>query len=408
MEKRKILSWCLYDFANSSYSAVIAAVIFPVYYAGKVVGNSRGLGDLWWGNAISVSMLIVALSSPFMGGIADRGGIRKRFLIAYTALCVSAVAMFTTLEKGDVLSGFFLIVLANVGMEGAFTFCNSFLPDIAPKQFRGRVSGWGSAMGYAGSIVSLFMALPLVKKGLYQDVWIMVSAFFLLFSLPAFFLLPGDSPARGARPLRAARDGISQALRSLKELWVNNPASRRFLIAFLLYEDGVNTIIVFSSLFAAVSLGFAPEELVALYLLVQVTALAGALVMAKPTDMWGPKRVVMTALVLWTTVSAAAYFVDSKWHFWLIASLAGTGLGSIQAASRALFARFIPQGKESEYFGVYAMIGKTSAVLGPFVFGRLSAATGSQRPAVLAVGLFFLAGMLVLFPLKESDIDPSL
>jgi len=401
-KKWEIASWCLYDFANSSYSAVISAVVFPVYYANVVVGNEAGRGDLWWGRAVSLSMLFVALSSPFIGGIADRSGLRKKFLALYTFISVTAVALFSTLREGSVAEGFFLILLANIAMEGGLVFYNSFLPGIAEREYQGRVSAWGFALGYAGSILSLFIALPLVKRGEFSTVWLSVASFFFLFSLPAFFYLPADRPERGLKALRAAKEGVRDGFASIKRIWLRDPVIRRFLIAFFLYEDGVNTIIVFSSIFAAVTFGFSNEELVALYLLVQFTALTGALLFARPIDLWGPKKVIILSLILWLTVTLAAWFARDKSAFWAIAALAGTGLGTVQAASRALYARLIPIGKESEYFGVYSMMGKTSAVLGPFLFGTLSAATGSQRPAVLAVGGFFLLGLMVLMPLRES------
>jgi UMF1 family MFS transporter len=401
-KKREIISWCLYDFANSSYSAVIAAVVFPVYFASFVVGNEKGVGDLWWGRAISLSMLIVASSSPFIGGIADRSGMRKKFLAAYTLVCVISVALFCTLGKGAVLPGFFLILLANIGMEGGLVFYNSFLPEIAPGGHEGRVSAWGFALGYAGSILSLLIALPLVKAGRFGLVWISVSLFFLLFSLPALFFLPADKSGKGLRPLGAAGKGIRDALMSIKRIWLRDPSIRRFLIAFFLFEDGVNTIIVFSSIFAAVTFHFTGPELIALYLLVQFTALIGALALARPIDLWGAKKVILVSILLWISVTIAAYFTYDKVLFWAIAALAGTGLGTVQAASRALYAKFIPEGKESEYFGVYSMMGKTSAVLGPFLFGTISASTGSERPAVLAVGGLFLLGLLILLPLREQ------
>ncbi|MDH5769157.1 MAG: MFS transporter, partial [Nitrospirota bacterium] len=193
LNKKHIISWTLFDFANSSYSAVIAAVVFPVYYATVVVGNETGLGDLWWGRAISVSMAIVALSSPFLGGIADFGGLRKKFLFLYTALSVTAIASFTLLDKGMVIEGFALIIIANLGMEGGLVFYNSFLPRIAPAEYQGRVSAWGFGVGYAGSILSLLCAIPLVRAGQFELTWLMVVAFFALCSAPAFLFLPQDS-----------------------------------------------------------------------------------------------------------------------------------------------------------------------------------------------------------------------
>jgi UMF1 family MFS transporter len=182
---------------------------------------------------------------------------------------------------------------------------------------------------------------------------------------------------------------------SRREIW-GRAQPRKFLLAYMIYEDGVNTVIVFSSSLAATTFGFGHGELIGLYLVVQVTALAGAFALAKPTDTWGPKRVVSLSLLLWAGVAVAAWFVQSKAAFWAVACTAGLGLGSVQAGTRAFYAQFIPPGKEAEYFGVYSLVGKTSAVLGPLVFGGISAAMGSQRPAILSIALFFVAGLALL------------
>jgi UMF1 family MFS transporter len=398
MNKKQIISWCLFDFANSSYSAVIAAVVFQVYYINVIVGNGGGRGDLWWGRAISLSMLVVSLSSPFLGGIADYAGLRKRLLALYTLTCVAAVASFSLLSPGAVLAGFILILLANIGMEGGLVFYNSFLPQIAPPDHQGRVSGWGFGVGYAGSIVSLLIALPLAKAGRFDLIWFSVALFFLIFSLPAFLFLPRDSPSHISAGEAAFR-GSGNALATLKEIWARKEP-RKFLLSYLIYEDGVNTVIVFSSSLAATTFGFGHSELIALYLVVQVTALAGSFMLSKPTDTWGPKKVVTGSLLLWALVAVAAYFVRTKGEFWIIACTAGLGLGSVQAGTRAFFTQFVPKDKEAEYFGVYSLVGKSSAITGPLVFGQVSVAVGSQRPAILSIAAFFIIGLALLSRVK--------
>ncbi|MBA4348909.1 MAG: MFS transporter [Thermodesulfovibrio sp.] len=395
---KQIFSWCLFDFANSSYSAVIAAVIFPVYYANVIVGNEISQGDVWWGRAIAVSMAVVALTSPFLGGIADYAKIRKRLLFFYTLICICAVASFSFLQKGMVLEGFILIVIANIGLEGGLVFYNSFLPEITETKYQGRVSSWGFGIGYAGSIISLIIALLLINKGMQTFVWPMVAIFFAVFSLPSFLFLPADSREK-INIFTAAINGFKQTCERLKKLWANKE-QRKFLIAYLIYEDGVSTVIVFSSIFAATTLKFKPEELILLYLVVQFTALLGAFLLARPIDYMGPKKVVTLSLVLWILVSGAAFFVYDKMHFFFVASVAGLGLGTVQAASRAFYTQFIPEGQESEYFGVYSFVGKSSAILGPLIFGYLSSTFGSQRPAILSVLFFFLAGLVIIQTVK--------
>jgi UMF1 family MFS transporter len=242
-------------------------------------------------------------------------------------------------------------------------------------------------------MLSLLIAIPLVNGGHYNATWLMVSAFVILFSLPAFLNLPADG--RGASFGDSARDGIRFTMRTLRAIFKDSEA-RKFLAAYLLYADGVSTVIVFSSLYAAFTLGFQPTELIYLYLVVQGTAIVGAASMARPVDYWGPKKVVSLSLVLWSAVCIMAYFVTVKSHFWIIAMVAGLGLGTVQAASRAFYAQLIPEGHESEYFGVYALAGKSSAVIGPLVFGYVSTVMGSQRPAIISVVAFFVAGFAIV------------
>ncbi len=395
---KKIFSWCLFDFANSSYSAVIAAVIFPVYYTNVVVGNTLNEGDLWWGRAIALSMAFVALSSPFLGGIADHAKKRKRFLLVYTLLCIVMTASLCFLKEGMTIEGFLMIVLANIGLEGGLVFYNAFLNDIADTTHQGRVSAWGYGIGYAGSIVSLLLGLLILKAGHIGLVWPMVAVFFGVFSMPAFLFLPGDEKGH-INVCKAGVDGFRSTMATFRSL-LRNKEQRRFLFAYLIYEDGVNTVIVFSSIFAATTLLFRPEELIGIYLIIQATALAGAFVMARFIDYWGPRKVVILSLMLWILTTTTVYFIQNKIQFTIIASVAGLGLGTVQAATRAFYAQFIPDGAESEYFGVYSLVGKSSAIIGPLLFGFISSTFQNQRPAVLSISLLFLAGLVIVRTVK--------
>lgn len=385
-DRRRILAWCLFDFANSAYSAVIVATVFGVYYVSQIVGNEAGLGDLWWGRAISVSLLGVVLTGPVLGAIADRAGRRKRFFIAFTMLCVGSVALLTTLAPGTVIQGFALIALANFAFESAQIYYNAYLPDIAPPGRLGAVSGLGFAIGYLGSIIGLVVALPLVNARQFNLLWLLVAGFFVLFSIPAFLALPAD------RPQPDKQVSVTHILRDV----LGDQQLRRFLLAYFVYFDGVETVIVFSGIFAATTLNFTTPEVIKLFLAVQFSALAGALLLAGPTDRWGAKRVITVTLWLWIGVAVGAYLAQTKLTFVAVAVTAGLGLGSIQAASRALMASLIPRGKESELFGFYALCGKSSSILGPLVFGAVSYLTGTQRAAVAAVGVFFVVGLILL------------
>ncbi len=408
MNRRIIASWCLYDFANSFF-AVLPAVVWQTYYQQKIVGNEAGLGDFWWGNALSAAMLIVALSSPMMGGIADYAGVRKRLLVIYTGVCVAAVAFYTTVEPGMILWGFAISVISIAAFEGGQVFYNAYLPEIAPPEYQGRVSGWGFAAGYVGSLIGLVLAVPFARAGHMNFAFLSIAAAFMVFSLPAFLVLPPDSaPRRGLAD--AALGGLREARATFQEI-LRLKEMRRFLLAYFFFEDGVITVINVSAGFAAKSLGFTTEELLILFAVVQVSALAGAWAWAAPTDRLGPKRVVMTMLVQWTVVIACVYFVQTKMQFFLVAVLAGTGLGAIQAAARAFMARLIPPGREADFFGFYSLCGKSASILGPLIYGISSALTGgNQRRAILSVLALFILGALLLRrveaggPMGKSEI----
>jgi UMF1 family MFS transporter len=392
---RTLAAWTLYDFANSAFVAVIPATVYSKYYALVVVGNERGAGDFWWGFSVTVSMLCVALASPPMGAIADHAGVRKRFMAILTYVSVTATALMATVGRGDVLWGFALAVVGTVGFEAAIVYYNAYLPTLAPPEFRGRLSAYGFAVGYAGSAVALATALPFALGERFGGAFLSAAALYGLFALPALFYLPADRP--GALTVgQAIGLGFRESWATLRTI-LTMPDLRRFLLAYLFFEDGINTVVFFSSIFAGHTLGFTTTEVILLYFVVQLSALAGAWAWARPTDTLGPRLVVRVTLVQWCLVVVAAYLVTAKWQFWVVAILAGTGLGAVQAAARAFMASLIPPGREAAMFGFYSLCGKTAAIIGPTLFGVVSAATGgNQRVAILAIGLMFVAGFILL------------
>ena len=405
VNRKHVASWALYDFAGSIYSSVVATAVFPVFFKEAIAGGG-GRGDQLWGWVTSLSVFLVALSSPLLGAVADRAGVRRRLLVLYVLVGVGAVAAFTTLDAGMVGSAFALAVIANVGFEGGQVFYNAWLPDIAPRSHQGRISGLGFGLGYAGSAIGLIAAIPLARSGRLDLLWLFVAGWWLLFSLPAFLLLP-PAPGVGESVGRAAVNGIRHFRGLVREVWAH-VQMRRFLFSYFFYIDGVNTVIAMSSLFTTGTLGFTSQETIVLFLVVQFSALLGSFLLAKPTDVWGPKRVILTMLVLWTGVAVSALFVASKTVFFGVAVFAGLGLGSIQAASRSFMSALIPEGKEAEMFGFYSFCGKTSSIMGPLVFGYVSVTTGSQRLAVLAIAIFFVVGGLLLRRVADPLADDAL
>jgi UMF1 family MFS transporter len=389
------VSWLIYDFANSAYVAVIPATVYAKYYALSVVGNERGEGDFWWGVAVTLSMVIVAVASPPLGAIADHAGLRKRFLAILTYISVGATALMATVDTGEVLWGLILAVVGTIGFEAAVVYYNAYLPELADETRRGRLSAYGFATGYAGSALALLAALPFALGGRYGGAFLTAAGLFGAFTLPAMLYLPADRPG-ALTPAQAVRIGFTRTAATLRQLRAL-PDLRGFLVAYLFFEDGINTVVYFSSIFAGHTLGFSTAEVIGLYFVVQLSALAGAWLWARPIDTWGPRRVVMVTLVQWCAVVIAAYFVATKGQFYVVAILAGTGLGAVQAAARAFMASLIPRGREAELFGFYSLCGKTAAVMGPIIFGTVSRMTGgNQRAAILAVGVMFVVGLVLL------------
>lgn len=396
--RRTIVAWTLYDFANSAFAAVILSTVYPAYYANVVVGNAEGRGDFWWGAAVSTAMVIGALTSPPLGGVADHAGARKPFFVGFSVACIVVTALMATVGHGMAAWGWTLAVVGIVTYEAAFVYYNSYLPRIAPPERIGRVSAAGFAVGYAGSLVAFAAAYPFAAARAYGGCFVAAAVLFAVFAIPSFVILPADARHR-LRLATAATRGVGETLATLREI-LHDPTRaqmRRFLTAYLVYEDGVNTVVTFAGVFASKTLGFSFTEIIELFMVVQVTALLGSAAWARPTDSRGPRFVVTVNLVQWALVTVASFFVVTKGQFWVVAVLAGTGLGAIQAASRTFMATLVPPGREAEFFGFYSLVGKTGAIFGPLVFGGVSwLLSGNQRAAIVSVGLFFVVGLVLL------------
>jgi UMF1 family MFS transporter len=315
-------------------------------------------------------------------------------LLLYTVVGIGAVLGFARIEQGMVWAGFLLAVIANLAFEGGIVFYNAYLPDIAPPSHHGRVSARGFAVGYFGSLIALAVAAPLAGWGLMDFVWIALGLQWTLAAVPAFLFLPRDARTGMTVP-RAAVAGFRKTVATWKSV-LGMPNLRRFLLAYFFYMDGVNTVIWFAGVYASATLKFAKAELIYMFGLVQIAALVGSILMGGPTDRKGPRWTVRRVLLWWILVVVAVYFTTSKMVFWGVAACAGLGIGSIQASSRALMSRLIPDGREAELFGFYALCGKTGAILGPLVFGAITATLGGQRPAVLSVAAFYIVGFVLL------------
>ncbi len=406
--RSQIFIWTLFDFANTSFSVLIVAVGYSLYFK-QVVAGGGGEGDFYWGLAVSISMLLTALIAPVLGAASDFSRQRKRFLFAFTFVSVVCTALLYGVHANMVLYGSILFIIANIGFEGGIVFYNAFLPAITGRKTYGRISGYGFAMGYVGSLVSLVLALKLYEKGFVPEnlenvrlSFLLAAAMFFLFSLPLFFFLR-DKKASAGTSRGYVREGYTRVITTIKHLG-SYKQTAMFLLAFFLYNDGILTVISFASIFAQESLSFSLKEILLLFAVVQASAIVGSLAFGWLTDKIGPKKTILISLFCWIGVVVAAYFVHSKELFFIIGMVAGASMGGSQSASRSFMALLTPPDREAEFFGFYdGFCGKASAVIGTFIFGLLSWATGSQRIAVLSVGFFFVAGLLLLQRVREPQ-----
>ncbi len=402
--RRQIFAWSLFDFANTAFYVVILTVGYPLYFK-HVVAASHHQADFLWGLSFSISMLCVALLSPILGAVADYGAGKKRFLFLFTYLCIAATIGTFFVEADMVLMGMLFVILANIGFEAGLVFYDAFLPEITTERSLGRVSGYGFAMGYIGSLVTLAVSFPLLKGGFatenllsYRLTFLIAAGLFAIFSAPLFLFLP-DRQLRERFRLRLVGAGF-QRLKSTFAEFQHYRNVARFLLSYFIYIDAVNTIIVFSTIFASETLKMEPAEIVIFFAVVQTSAILGSAIFGILADKFGQKRILTVSLLMWLLITLIAYFTESKTVFYLLGILAGVAMGSSQSTSRSLFSLLIPPEKKTEFFGFYSFFGKASAILGPALFGFVSSYV-NQRVAILSVGLLLLVGVLLLGRVSE-------
>lgn len=398
--RHELLSWYLYDFANTSFTVVVVTVAYSIFFAQHVVGEPR-LADLLWGAGNSLSMLLVGLSSPYLGAVSDGTARKKLFTGIYTAVCIAATALMWTVGRGQIAWGLFLFVLSNIGFQGGLVFYNAFLPQISPPDKIGYVSGMGFAWGYVGALCTLVIAMPFARSATSQGDYSLLSPvfpisalFFLIFAIP-FFLFLRERPPQVRLTQRPWKEGWLRIRTTISNLsHYRNTA--RFLLAYFIYSDGINTVIAFGGLYAINTLGFTPAQVIFFFAVIQFAAVGGAWLFGKLTDRWGAKPTIELTLSIWLVMTFLAFFVQNAAQFYVVGALAGIAMGSSQAASRVLMAILTPVSQEAEFYGFYGLCGKFSAIMGTLLFGLVSSITGNQRLAVLSIAFFFALGWYIL------------
>ena len=395
-----IAAWGSFDFAQSSFSGIMSTFVFPIYFRNTIVTN--GHGDSYWGFTVAISMLIVALTAPLLGAMADILRNKKAYLATFTSITILCTIGLYFMQPGMMMLAAVLFIIANAGFEGGIVFYDAFLPEITTEETYGRVSGFGFAMGYFGSLAILFACWPFFETAP-KMTFLVTAAFYTLFALPMFFIVPERRKRSTMRLGALTKQGFRQLAMTVRHIREYKDISR-FLLAFFIYNDAILTVILFSGNFANVTLHFGMTELAIWFGMIQIVAILGSLLFGRLADKTGPKFVITLTLFIWIGVVTAAFFTTTKTEFYFVGGIAGLALGSSQACSRSLMALLTPKEHTAEFFGFYdGFCGKASAVIGPIVFGVLAEIFGSQRPAIWALAVFFIVGLVLLRRVSERQ-----
>jgi len=347
-------------------------------------------------------MIITAFISPVFGAIADYSAGKKRFLLFFTALCIAATSLLYLIDAGEIFWGIIIFIIANIGFEAGLVFYDSFLPEItAPKNY-GRVSGYGFGMGYLGSLATLALVFPFIQADLVKEAFPVTGLFFLVFSLPLFIFLK-ETRKKSDEAVSYIKVGFNRVWSTITNL-KNHKNLVFFLLSYFFYIEGVNTVIYFSGNYASTTLGFTDQDLLIFFLTVQTTAIVGSVILGIIADSIGQKRTIVITLFMWLATIILAYFVEDKTGFYIVGLIAGAAMGSCQSTSRSLMSKLTPPERKTEFFGFYSFFGKSSAVIGPLVFGLVSFLSGSQRLAIISIGFFFIVGLIILRKVKDPKV----
>lgn len=411
--RRAVWAWSLYDFANSAFTTLVVTFIYATYFT-QAIAEDEVSGTEMWSRAVTVTAIAVAILSPYLGAIADRGGYRKRFLLVATIVCVVGTSALFFVEPGEVARALFWFIVADISFELGNVFYNAFLPDISTPEKIGRISGYGWSLGYAGGLLCLvagYFVLVVPDQlpfGLSKDTGehvratnLLVAGWFALFSIPLFVILkerrPRDSPGIGSILRSATREIIVtfQEIRRYKDIfWL--------LLARLVYNDGLVTIFAFGGIYAAGTFGFTTEDIFIFGIALNLAAGLGAYFFGFVDDRIGGKTTILLSLVLLFVSSLLAVITTSRALFWLAAVGVGIAAGPNQSASRSLMGRFVPLSKENEFYGFFAFSGKATAFMGPLLLGMLTGLFDNQRAGVATVLFFFILGGVILLKVDEK------
>jgi UMF1 family MFS transporter len=411
---KPVAAFCMFDFANSAFTTIIITFVFATYFAQGIAADPT-TGGAQWSFGMAAAGIVIAVLSPIMGAIADQTGRRKPWLAAVSTLCVVSTTMlwFADPTPDAVPWALTFAIISTVGFEMGMLFYNALLPTVSTPATMGRISGTAWAVGYAGGLISLAVALFVLVQGdpppfgldksqaeHVRATALLVAGWFALFSLPLFIFVK-EPESSGIPAAMAVRQGLKQLVTSLRNARHHRNIFR-YLIAGMVYSDAVHTIFALGGVYAGVTFGMKTEEVIVLGIGLNVTAGLGAAVGGWIDDRLGSKKTIMISLVALIITSSLVMMAQDRTMFWIAALAMSTFFGPVQAASRTLMARLSPPAMRGEMFGLFALSGKVTAFLGPAAVGWVTLATGSYRLGMATTVLFLLGGLLLLRGVKEE------
>lgn len=410
VRRRELLAWALYDFANSGYTTVVITAVFNAYFVAVIAGGADW-ATLAWTLSLSVSYAVVIVGGPLLGAWADLRARKHGLLMASTLVCVAATAGLSLCGRGDLGLAVALVIVSNLAFATGENLIAAFLPELARPEAMGRLSGYGWAIGYIGGLLVLALCLVWIQsapaRGDATDLavrqsMLITAAAFALAALPTLLLLrervrPRATHFAEVRRLAWARvRGALSGSDGLVDL-------RRFLACIVFYQAGVGTVITIAAIYTQQALGFDTEDSIRLILVVNLTAAIGAFGFGWLQDRLGHRITLALSLVGWLLALGVLWASEARMYVWIAANLAGLCLGASQSAGRALVGYLCPATREAEVFGLWGMAVKFSMILGPVGYGLVSWLTGGDhRTAMLATGIYFVAGLALLATVDVS------
>jgi MFS transporter, UMF1 family len=414
LRTREQRAWAMYDWANSAVQCTIITAVFPIYFA-SVAGADLppAVATERFATATTLALVIVAVMAPILGAYADYAGVKKRLLAIFLAIGASAIAAMFFITRGEWQFAALLFIVVNIGVSASFVFYDSLLPHIAGPDELDRVSSAGYALGYVGGGLLLAINLAwILKPALFglRDAgvasrlsFLSVAVWWLVFSIPMFRRVP--EPAVHPQNLQGRRSPI---VASVRQLVVTLGDLRRYrqaflmLVAFLIYNDGIGTIIRMAGPYGK-EIGLPENALITAFVMVQFVGIPFAFAFGWLAGRIGAKPSIFLALLVYVAISIIAYYMTTAWQFFLLSFLVATVQGGSQALSRSLFASMIPRAKSSEFFGFFGVFEKFAGIVGPALFAITVRATGSSRNAILTVIAFFVVGAALLWMVDVEE-----